>query len=108
MNVGKVASAEFVQTELKVQARALEEKKAEKKPKPEVKKPDIKQTKSILNEFIKNTRFRYSINEKIDSFVVKIIDKDTDKVVKEIPSRELQKLHENLREAIGIFIDQMV
>jgi len=70
--------------------------------------PDLKETKSILNEFTSNTRFSYSINEKIDSFVVKIIDRNTDKVVKEIPSKELQNLHENLREAIGIFIDQMV
>jgi len=69
--------------------------------------PDLNETKKILNEFTTNTRYSYSINEKIDSFVVTIIDRDTDTVVKEIPSRELQNLHENLKEAIGIFIDQM-
>lgn len=69
--------------------------------------PDLHETKRILDEFTANTRFSYSVNEKIDRFVVKIIDKDTDKVVKEIPSRELQNVHENLREAIGIFIDKM-
>ncbi len=62
----------------------------------------------IEGKMMRNTRFSYSINEKIDSFVVKIIDRDTETVVKEIPSKELQTLHENLREAIGIFIDRKV
>ncbi len=109
MNVGKVASSGPVQisnnrNNAAVKQQQLEQQKAKVK----LTKPDLAETESILGDMIKNTRFSYSINEKIDSFVVKIIDRDTDTVVKEIPSRELQTLHENLREAIGIFIDRMV
>ncbi len=109
MNAARVADTGLIRPKVQVPKNAAHNRAAEA-PKPKVKQkaPDVKQTKSILDEFTKNTRFSYTINKKIDSFVVKIIDRDTDKVVKEIPSKELQKLHENLREAIGIFIDEMV
>ncbi|MBI9100189.1 MAG: flagellar protein FlaG, partial [Spirochaetaceae bacterium] len=32
----------------------------------------------------------------------------TDKVIKQIPSEELQKLHDNLQEALGILFDQEI
>ena len=108
MNIGNISNSGPVNinkvnqhtTKVKQQIK-LEQKKVK------VAQPDLNETKKILNEFTTNTRFSYSINEKIDSFVVKIIDRDTDKVVKEIPSQDLQRLHENLKEAIGIFIDKM-
>jgi len=106
MDVGRISSSGPVQ--INTTQNAAKQQVEQQKPKVKLTVPDLKETKSILNEFTNNTRFSYSINEKIDSFVVKIIDRSTDKVVKEIPSRELQTLHENLREAIGIFIDRMV
>jgi flagellar protein FlaG len=106
MNIGRVSSSGPVQ--IGTPKIADKQQVDLQKQKVKLTAPDIKETKSILNEITNNTRFSYSINEKIDSFVVKIIDRNTDKVVKEIPSRELQTLHENLREAIGIFIDKMV
>ena len=40
--------------------------------------------------------------------VVKVIDKETDKVIKELPSGELQRLHVRIREAIGLLIDEEI
>ncbi|QEN07211.1 flagellar protein FlaG [Oceanispirochaeta crateris] len=108
MNVGKISSSGPVQISTQQNAERSKQQVELQKQKVKLTVPDIKETRTILNEITNNTRFSYSINEKIDSFVVKIIDRSTDKVVKEIPSRELQTLHENLREAIGIFIDKMV
>ncbi len=109
MNIGKIASSGPVQISNNRSSAAVKQQQIEQqKQKVKLTTPDLAETKSILGDLIQNTRFSYSINEKIDSFVVKIIDRDTDTVVKEIPSRELQTLHENLREAIGIFIDRMV
>ncbi len=109
MNIGNVSNSGPVNVNNLTQQQALKAKQQVElhQKKVKVAHPDLNETKRILNEFTANTRFSYSINEKIDSFVVKIIDRDTDRVVKEIPSPELQNLHENLREAIGIFIDQM-
>jgi len=53
-----------------------------------------------------NKRLAFSLNEKLDQVVVKVIDTDTDKVIREIPPKELQHVHERIREVIGILFDE--
>ncbi|GAB1455323.1 MAG: flagellar protein FlaG [Spirochaetia bacterium] len=53
-----------------------------------------------------NKRLSFSLNEKLDQVVVKVIDTDTDKVIREIPPEELQHVHERIREVIGILFDE--
>ena len=53
-----------------------------------------------------NKRLTFSMNEKLDQVVVKVIDTDTDKVIREIPPKELQHVHERIREVIGILFDE--
>ncbi len=55
-----------------------------------------------------NKRLRFSVNKELNQVVVKIIDSTTDKVIKEIPPKELQKLHVRVREAIGLLIDEEI
>lgn len=53
-----------------------------------------------------NRRLSFSLNTKLDSVVVKVIDTDTDKVVREIPPVEVQRCYERLREVIGRLLDE--
>jgi flagellar protein FlaG len=69
--------------------------------------PDRKYIELALKNF-KSTRFSYKLTDELNRFIVKIIDKKTDKVIKQIPSEELQKLHDNLQEALGILFDQEI
>ena len=55
-----------------------------------------------------NRRLKFSINRDLNQVIVKVIDKETDKVIKELPSRELQHLHLRIREAIGLLIDEEI
>jgi flagellar protein FlaG len=55
-----------------------------------------------------NKRLRFSINNELDQVVVKVIDSQTDKVIKEIPPEVLQRLHVRIREAIGLLIDEII
>lgn len=55
-----------------------------------------------------NKRLKFSVNKELNQVVVKIIDSTTDKVIKEIPPEELQRLHVRLREAIGLLIDEEI
>lgn len=80
-------------------------KKARSAPPPEV---DKTQLKVALDKIIRNTRFQYVLKDELDYFVVRIIDKDTDKVVREIPSRELQKVHEGIDQALGLLFDEFI
>lgn len=72
--------------------------------------PNVEQyLREILNytEFF-NKRLRFSINRELDQVIVKVIDSQTDKVIKEIPPEVLQRLHVRIREAIGLLIDEVI
>lgn len=53
-----------------------------------------------------NRRLSFRVNEKLDQVVVKVIDVNTDKVIREIPPEELQHVHERIREVIGLLFDE--
>lgn len=51
---------------------------------------------------------KYTINRRLDEVVVKVIDTRTDKVIKEIPPADIQRLQEKIREAVGLLIDEKI
>lgn len=53
-----------------------------------------------------NKRLSFSFNEDLQLMVVKVIDRNTDKVIKELPPTELQRVHMRIREAIGLLLDE--
>lgn len=55
-----------------------------------------------------NKRLKFAVNRDLDMVTVKIIDAETDKVIKEIPPEELQRMHSRIREAIGLLIDERI
>jgi uncharacterized FlaG/YvyC family protein len=52
-----------------------------------------------------NRHLSFSVNTKLDSIVVKVVDSDTDKVIREIPPAELQHVYEAIRDVIGLLFD---
>ena len=64
--------------------------------------------KMFRNQAAYNKRLKFSVNEELDQVVVKVIDSTTDKVIREIPPEELQKLQVKIREAVGLLFDQMI
>lgn len=55
-----------------------------------------------------NKRLKLTINHRIDRVIVKVIDRKTDKVIKEIPSEEIQNMVARIRETIGLLIDEQI
>lgn len=55
-----------------------------------------------------NKKLQFVVDHGSNEVLVKVIDKETDKVIKVIPPEELQRLHRNLKEAIGLLLDEMV
>ena len=74
------------------------------------KKAEIEQymKKLFKSNALFNKKLKYSVNEKLGQVVVKVIDSETDKVIKEIPPAELQRLYIRIREAIGLLIDEQI
>ncbi|HKK64933.1 MAG TPA: flagellar protein FlaG [Clostridia bacterium] len=85
----------------KAQAQAQAQKK--KTVDPEIYLKDILTITSIFNR-----KLRFSINRESNQVVVKVIDGETDKVIKEIPPEALQRLHSRMRETIGLLIDEEI
>ncbi|MDR2588689.1 MAG: flagellar protein FlaG [Spirochaetales bacterium] len=82
-------------------------------PQKERQKPDPELLKQTLREIEKftsflNRRLKYSVNQELDQVVVKVIDSETDRVVKVLPPEELQRLHARIRETVGLLFDETI
>jgi len=78
----------------------------EKKVKPQVINSTAADLEKIGLAF--NRKLQFVVDHSSNEVIIKVIDKETDKVIKELPPEELQRLHSNLKEAIGLLFDEMV
>jgi flagellar protein FlaG len=58
--------------------------------------------------FTLNKKLRFSVDRESQEILVKVIDPETDKVVKILPPEELRRLHYKIKEAIGIIYDELI
>ncbi|RKX74780.1 MAG: hypothetical protein DRP70_00375 [Spirochaetes bacterium] len=103
MTASATGSKEMSRTRVNQSGKAPVKKVKKAKP-PEI---DKTQLKVALDNIIRDTRFQYVLKDELDYFVVRIIDKNTDKVIREIPSRELQRVHEGINQALGLLFDEL-
>jgi flagellar protein FlaG len=86
---------------------------AETEPKKE-KTPEVKEhhvisaAASDLERLVFNRKLQFVVDHNSHEVTVKVIDKDTDKVIKVLPPEELQRMHSDLRESIGFLFDELV
>ncbi|MCX7031972.1 MAG: flagellar protein FlaG [Spirochaetes bacterium] len=55
-----------------------------------------------------NHRIRLSVNEEINQIIIKVVDGKTDKVIKEIPAEEIQRMTAKIRQMIGFLVDEKI
>jgi flagellar protein FlaG len=55
-----------------------------------------------------NKKLKFVIDHESNEVTVKVIDGETDKVIKVLPPEELQRLHNKLKETIGFLFDERV
>ena len=105
------------------------EKKMEPAMKKEIKKPSPEQLSQMIQKnnpnweaeklrdnldkltraaAIFNKKLKFSVNEEINRIVVKVVDANTNKVIKEIPPSEIQKLAGKIKQMLGILFDETV
>ncbi|WP_294427709.1 flagellar protein FlaG [uncultured Treponema sp.] len=70
-------------------------------------KEDAKQLQR-LSDVVMGRKVLFSVNQELNQVVVSIVDPATDKVIKEIPSADLQKLKIRIRKTIGLLFDEMI
>jgi flagellar protein FlaG len=61
-----------------------------------------------LSDMVLGRKLQFNVNEELGSVVIKVVDPNTNSVIKEIPSAEIQKLKISIRKAIGLLFDEMI
>lgn len=69
-----------------------------------------KQVTDSMNTFLEsaNTQLRFKFHEKLNEYYVTIVDSNTDEVIREIPSKKLMDIHAEMREFVGLLVDQKI
>lgn len=60
-----------------------------------------------LSDFL-DRKVKFNVNEELDRVVIKVIDPSTDKVIKEIPSAEIQEMQVRIKDALGFLFDEKI
>jgi flagellar protein FlaG len=67
-------------------------------------KPIVEQMQGQLDSM--NVSLQYAVyGDKDDKVAVKVVDKDTGKVIREIPAKEMQALQDKMSELVGLIFD---
>jgi flagellar protein FlaG len=53
-------------------------------------------------------KLKFTVDHQSHDVIVKVIDSETDKVIKVLPPEELQRLHSRIKETIGFLFDERV
>ena len=61
-----------------------------------------------LADSLINRKLQFSIERELDSVIIKIIDLNTDEVIKEIPSEDIQKLKIRIRKTTSLLFDELI
>ncbi len=71
---------------------------------------EVQETVSKLQNItnVMGRKIGFKVNEELGEVVVKVIDPSTDKVIKEIPSAEIQQLQLRIQQTLGLLFDETI
>ena len=75
---------------------------------PEKVKALVKDAVDNFEKFVNDIQvdLRYEVDEKTDDIIIKIFEKDTDKLIKQIPAEAILKLKQRINDLLGIIYDE--
>ena len=116
----------YVETQVEVQQADVQQRPQEKQPLPTERreavgnagaphsgaheKPELKQITAELEQITLafDRRLKFVVDSDSREIIIKVIDNETDKVIKELPPEELRRLHDRISETIGFLFDTLV
>lgn len=102
----EAASAEAKQAE----NRNSEQKSEESGNQAKLTRKDVEEMVEALEDFANTvqTRLNFSIDDDTEDVVVKIMDKETDEVIKQFPAEEILELREKMQDLSGLLFSTNV
>ena len=87
-------------------AKKVAENEADNKDKKE-EKVDTKEAVERVEELARhfNRKIHLEVEEELDMVIVKVVDSETDEVIRQIPPKELVELSKNAKNLTGLLID---
>lgn len=78
--------------------------------KKEMAKEKIETIVTQLNEFMEPTRtsLKFEFHDKLNDYYVKVIDRDTEEIIREIPPEKMLDMHAAMAEFVGFLIDKKI
>ena len=75
-----------------------------------VERADIEGMVEGLNDFLEpiNTSIRFVLHDKLDRYYVKVIDSQTEELVREIPSEQMLDMYAAMAEFMGLIVDEKI
>lgn len=61
-----------------------------------------------MSEMMYGRKLQFNVNKELKQVVIAIVDQNTNQVIKEIPSEDMQKLKLRIRKAIGNLYNELV
>lgn len=61
-----------------------------------------------MSDLISGGKLQFSVNKDLKTVVVTVVDSNTNQVLKEIPSRDIQNLKLRIRKAIGNIFNEVI
>ncbi|AJC73761.1 flagellar protein FlaG protein [Pseudothermotoga hypogea DSM 11164 = NBRC 106472] len=108
MNVNKVQTESVKQLQLNVEKASEEPQKQQNNDVDLSKAMDsLKKTFERLSRFFK-TEAQFTIERELNMIIIKIKDRDTGEIVRQIPPEVAVKIAKNLQELMGILFDEKV
>lgn len=61
-----------------------------------------------MSDMIAGGKLQFNVNKELKTVVVTVVDSNTNQVLKEIPSKDMQNLKLRIRKAIGSIFDEVI
>ena len=105
-NRAVVQKAGLENDKLKVQTESAD--KAKEKDKKELTKDEINEINGVLNTFMNtiDSDLHFVLHDKTKELMLQVVDRRDNKVVKEIPSRDMLDVIARIRESVGALFDK--
>ncbi|MCD6162431.1 MAG: flagellar protein FlaG [candidate division Zixibacteria bacterium] len=100
-----------IKTQVSENTQSLEKDKSVKlSDDPKKVKELVQEAISDFDKFVKSFQvdLKYEIDDKTDELIIKIFEKGTDKLIRQIPPEEFLRLKERINDLLGIIYDETV
>ncbi|WP_320043898.1 flagellar protein FlaG [uncultured Desulfobacter sp.] len=105
----KQAESSSIDTK-RAESRTSEQKREESDNQAKLTRKDVEEMVEALEDFANTvqTRLNFSIDDDTEDVVVKIMDKETDEVIKQFPAEEILELREKMQDLSGLLFSTNV